>query len=872
MTPLQSILRLRAVFAALAVATLLSISGRPAFAAETARKSFDIPAGEARTALKRFVTQSGEQLLYALETVEGVRTQAVKGEFSAREALGRMVSGTPLAVVQDRTNGSFSLVRAADPNAPRAAQTRSDRPLPNAPVKAASGPTARSSAKKDAIVLSPYEVRTDQDTGFAAASSLAGGRLATDLRDTPAAYSVITREFIDALGITNLQEAADWSTGNTIELGQIGAGIFFSTVYSYNTRGFNSIGSRPQRNFFPQFHNADSYNIERYDFGRGPNSILFGNGTLGGIPSSTTKRARTDKAIKTVQTSIGSWQNYRAELDVNQPLGDKVAVRAVALWGDSEGWRMKDFNRKKGVFLTSTFKPFKNTEIRLEGEYLANPLVVGIHSIADEFSGWDGKTTYNSVSPLATLPANANALGISRRPANYYVYNPLAPMKAILSYQNEPITISGGATSTTPIGGFVQGSAAPFGVSGAPTLYQPNMPAGRFDNAIGNSFFRPFSEEFTASPDTPMTTHRFQDVQLTMSHHLAESLFFEVAADLNRTRIDSNGERPSSVHIDINRILPDGSPNPFFLQPYRDNQFTHNNFTFTQAGLRGAAAYVMKPNRFGRFTFNTLGGYYYGRRDQDYRYLSLAQGNDHRQWGFLQSIVLQGVRYRHYMNETNRPWVDLAQAPITFVDPVNGINQVIQPRWLPDTTRRDTQGIDGSDFKYMLASVNAKFLKDRLVVLGAVRRDTYKFVVEQQLDKGDYPVDWDGLNRILRPSAPADYDTLTYQPLTASGAPDGPKLPARIRPRDGLGNRDPRYLNALFQDDYNVPPLNGSQVTRSVGSVLHLYSWFNPSFNYAETFNPPTSAFVTLNGTLLPASVAKGKDYGLRMELFNNRL
>jgi hypothetical protein len=37
--------------------------------------------------------------------------------------------------------------------------------------------------------------------------------------------------------------------------------------------------STPQRNFFPFYVNFDSYNLERYDFSRGPNSILFGNGT-----------------------------------------------------------------------------------------------------------------------------------------------------------------------------------------------------------------------------------------------------------------------------------------------------------------------------------------------------------------------------------------------------------------------------------------------------------------------------------------------------------------------------------------------------------------------------------------------------------------
>src|SRR5687768_1984389 len=71
-------------------------------------------------------------------------------------------------------------------------------------------PPAETSTE-DAIKLSPFEVNTSRDTGFAAASSMAGGRLASDLRDTPVAYSVITRDFIDALNLTDLQSAAEWT-------------------------------------------------------------------------------------------------------------------------------------------------------------------------------------------------------------------------------------------------------------------------------------------------------------------------------------------------------------------------------------------------------------------------------------------------------------------------------------------------------------------------------------------------------------------------------------------------------------------------------------------------------------------------------------
>src|SRR5687767_11788249 len=69
---------------------------------------------------------------------------------------------------------------------------------------------ARNSAD-ETIVLTPFAVDATRDVGLVAASALAGGRLATDLKDTPVAYSVLTREFIDALGVSDVTEAAAWT-------------------------------------------------------------------------------------------------------------------------------------------------------------------------------------------------------------------------------------------------------------------------------------------------------------------------------------------------------------------------------------------------------------------------------------------------------------------------------------------------------------------------------------------------------------------------------------------------------------------------------------------------------------------------------------
>ena len=47
------------------------------------------------------------------------------------------------------------------------------------------------------VTLTPFTVSAEKDVGFVAASSLAGGRIATALKDTPVAYSVVTAEFLE---------------------------------------------------------------------------------------------------------------------------------------------------------------------------------------------------------------------------------------------------------------------------------------------------------------------------------------------------------------------------------------------------------------------------------------------------------------------------------------------------------------------------------------------------------------------------------------------------------------------------------------------------------------------------------------------------
>jgi outer membrane receptor protein involved in Fe transport len=713
---------------------------------------------------------------------------------------------------------------------------------------------------KEAVVLSPFVVNTDRDTGFVAASSLAGGRLATDLADTPAAYSVLTREFIEALNITSLDQAIDWTVNTnssndngSVELGQV-------TNLLTTSRGVTA--GAPQRNFFPFYVNFDSYNLERFDFSRGPNSILFGNGALGGSANAVTKQARLDRPLREVSATVGSWSKSRATFDVNQPLTERLAIRANGVWEDSRGWRDRDYSKLKGVSLTSTLRVGRATEIRLEGEYGETHRMKAYTTINDGFAGWDGKTTFSA--PLGSTPADANAAGIARNSSSsYWVFAPVSGYEGVMSYQNAALTLGAGANSGVPIGGHYFVGTTP-NAAGTDINNSFNLPDARFNNALAGSHFARPSRSFTQSFDAPQFWQRYRDVALYLNHSIGRTVFVELALNGNYSYryAENTMAGLNTTQIDINRNLPNGAPNPNFLVPYSEATRSKNTRAYTFYNVRGAVAWL-KDTRFGNFKFSSLFGVNPQRNVARLMAQNARLDPDPRRW-----VNSHPIRYRYYWNQQSRPLPLLQRA--TFFDPVQGTTREAVVSFEPDFTRPEINSTTDVTYKYAVAAMNAQFFDRRLIVLTAVRFDGYRNRAAYIPNIRDYPADWDGNTITYKPAAPPDYSSFMYVPRDASGNPTGPTAPALIRPREG-GNRLAQYANDRFQDDYNPPDVEEGEVTYSAGSVYHVRPWLSLYANYAETFTIPP-ANPTLFGTILPATVSSGKDAGIRFSLLDQRV
>lgn len=102
----------RAIRVGALAATIGLAASTPAIAQATERADFDIVQQPLPAALKAFAEQSGMQLLYRPEAVDGVIVRPLRGQLDKREALQQLLEGTGLDVVYSTENAATIRPRA----------------------------------------------------------------------------------------------------------------------------------------------------------------------------------------------------------------------------------------------------------------------------------------------------------------------------------------------------------------------------------------------------------------------------------------------------------------------------------------------------------------------------------------------------------------------------------------------------------------------------------------------------------------------------------------------------------------------------------------------------------------------------------------
>jgi TonB-dependent Receptor Plug Domain len=215
-------------------------------------------------------------------------------------------------------------------------------------------------ATEDILALSPFTVSETDDKSWLATTTLIGSRTNQELAKLPVTVDVITAEFMRDLGAFNLEDAAQYVSGVNV-VPRLESRNEDRITY----RGLSGSGS--SRNFFTWFVPSDAYNVERFDFNKGSNSLMFGDSQPGGQATIYTKRARS-RNMEEVFASYGSYEAYRVQLDVNRKIANNFFVRMNLVNRRNKTYVKGTNDVFRAGDLAFTYEPFKTTAIRVELE------------------------------------------------------------------------------------------------------------------------------------------------------------------------------------------------------------------------------------------------------------------------------------------------------------------------------------------------------------------------------------------------------------------------------------------------------------------------------------------------------------------------
>lgn len=342
-------------------------------------------------------------------------------------------------------------VRAARPaaaprrNAPAAPQTASaatPAPVPtptNADTASASGPTQRG------FTAGPTGLNLQTP-------NTSGSRLGLTPFQTPASIEIIPGQKIQERGQNTVQEAITQNATGITNIGAPGNGF-----QSYTARGFAGVGSVATLYDGTRTYVAsgtvtfpfDTWNIDRIEVLRGPASVLYGEGAIGGVVNIVPKKP-TFQTLNEFRVAYGSDNARRLAWDSGGAVSQDVAYRFNISGDQSDGW-MKQNGQFRNLAISGALLWQVNPEfaITLSHDYgyneplayFGSPLINGKVPRALRFQNYNVSNDQIIFSDNFTqIKAEWNAApGLTLRNVGYYLSSD-RHYRDVETYAFQPLT------------------------------------------------------------------------------------------------------------------------------------------------------------------------------------------------------------------------------------------------------------------------------------------------------------------------------------------------------------------------------------------------------------------------------------------------
>lgn len=245
------------------------------------------------------------------------------------------------------------------------------------PAFAAPAPEPLQATDLDAV-----KVHSPRVQGYATSKTRTATKTDTLLLHVPQAITVVSRQQIKDLAIQGMADAVRYVPGIGITQGE---GNRDGLVFRGNSSTADLFidGMRDDVQYF-----RDVYNIDRIEAFKGPNAMIFGRGSPGGLLNRVSRVADWN-TTREIGLQVGAWDKKRLTADVNQSINDAAAFRITAVDEDSKGFRDGFKLERQGINPTLSLRPGENTLVTLGYEYFHDERTAdrGIPSYPNAFNG-----------------------------------------------------------------------------------------------------------------------------------------------------------------------------------------------------------------------------------------------------------------------------------------------------------------------------------------------------------------------------------------------------------------------------------------------------------------------------------------------------
>ena len=282
-------------------------------------------------------------------------------------------------------------------------------------------------------------------------ASTAGSRLGLTRLQTPASVEVISAETLSERGQQNVLDAVTQNaTGFTASPAPGNGGV------SFNTRGFTGLGSVMTLYDGTQLYIGagtvtfpfDTWSTERIEVLRGPASVMYGAGAVGGAINIVSKLPLWVPRNE-AEVSLDSNMTRRIAVDSGGPVSKNVAYRITAIGNMSDGWVDRD--NTSNLALHAAVQVRQNEDVtwtlstdygdRHPSRYFGTPLINGKLEEALRFKNYNVSDSHiryqDSWNQVKTDWQAAD--GISIQNTLYYL-NSKRHWKDVESYAYNPAT------------------------------------------------------------------------------------------------------------------------------------------------------------------------------------------------------------------------------------------------------------------------------------------------------------------------------------------------------------------------------------------------------------------------------------------------